>query len=68
MRVRDTAVVRVSQPVNGQPRRRGQDKRARQPATVTTALPIVMAAARQAQRPGERLVVVSTTVVELRPE
>jgi len=64
--VRDIATVRVTDPVRGMRRGRGKG---RSPQAVTTrsvrVLPEVMAAAKAAMKPGQRLVIVSATEVRI---
>ena len=68
--VRKQATVMVTEPVDGTPRRRSPVTR-RSRATTEARIrvrPDVMAAARAAMRPGERLAIIySETCVELRP-
>lgn len=67
-KVRDVAHVTVSRAVDGTRRRRrarGGDASRSSPVTVERVHPLVLAAARRAQRPGERIVVVDVRTVRL---
>ena len=67
--VRKQATVLVTEAVDGTPRRRIRVTR-RDRATMlrhVVVLPEVMAAARAVRRPGEDIVILSETRVELRP-
>jgi hypothetical protein len=64
--VRDTASVFVSEPVDGSPRRaeRAAEQRARSSRVeLSRCAPELLAAARAALRPGERLVIVDESTV-----
>jgi hypothetical protein len=65
--VRDVASVTVSEPVDGTRHRRARaaEQARRAPVTVARVHPLVMAAARRVQRPGERVVVVDERTVRL---
>lgn len=68
MNVRDTASVTVSTPVSGKRRRRSYPTRVTAQATTTHYVkvdPQVMAAAKEAIRPGQKIVIVSSTTVRL---
>lgn len=65
----DVAVVTVSSPVDGRkPRRRTTRRTANRTEAHVIVRPDVMAAARRARRPGERLVIVSAECVMLYPD
>jgi len=66
--MREVATVTVSEPVDGRNRRRatGTRRRLATPVVGFTVRPDVMAAAKAALRPGERLVIVGPDRVETR--
>lgn len=63
--VRDVAIVVVTEPVRERRKRPRKGSRSAQVETVVTVDRGVMAAARGALRPGERMVIVSSTRVEI---
>jgi hypothetical protein len=64
--LRDIATLRFSEPVSGRVTRKHHGRRELATALrVVRVHPLVMAAARAAQRPGERIEIVSSSTVRL---